>query len=255
MKNIILGILLGIANITPGVSAGIIAVSFNVYDKLIEMANDIKSSIKNEKRFIIELVIGAIIGVVLFSRVIDFLVNSYPVATSFFFMGVILGSVPFIYGKTKGTGVLKLIPFVIALIIMVITSKMGVEKAGGNTSFIMLIVYGVIIAVCGVIPGMSTSFVLMAMGGYTVVIEAISNFQIPKLMVIAIGGIAGLIFATKLINKLIHNYKGYTYSAILGFVIGSLVSVYPGYSLSDGILPFILLISGTVITYFSNAKE
>ena len=255
MKNIILGILLGIANITPGVSAGIIAVSFNVYDKLIAMASDIKSAIKNEKRFIIELVIGAIIGVVLFSRVIDFLVNRYTVATGFFFMGVILGSVPFIYGKTKGTGKTKLIPFIIALILMVVTSKMGVEKAGGSASLIMLVVYGLIIAVCGVIPGMSTSFVLMAMGGYTVVIEAISNFQILKLMVIAIGGIIGLLFATKLINKLIHNFKGYTYSAILGFVIGSLVSVYPGYSLQNGIVPFALFILGTVITYFSNAKE
>ena len=92
VKFVIFGAIVGVANIIPGVSGGTMAVILKIYDRLIETL-----SLKNVKKnlpFIIPLGIGAAVGIVLFSKAIEFLLGNYPMATNFTFMGLILGSIP-----------------------------------------------------------------------------------------------------------------------------------------------------------------
>ena len=97
-----IGIIFGIANVIPGVSGGTIAVVFNVYDRLINVITLNLKKIVKEWKFLVPLALGAVVGVILFSKLISLLFTKFPVQTNWFFIGIILGlaytnSNPFIY--------------------------------------------------------------------------------------------------------------------------------------------------------------
>lgn len=100
IKNILIGIILGIANIIPGVSGGTMAVVTGVFDKLIAILTFDFKVIKKQWRFIVALVVGMAIAVFGFFWVIKYLLAHFPIATNLFFVGVVLGTCPFIFRKT-----------------------------------------------------------------------------------------------------------------------------------------------------------
>ncbi len=113
-----------------------------------------------------------------------------------------------------------------------------------------LIIYGAIIGFGTIIPGISASIVLMYIGAYEVVIGAISNIDLIMIFYIGIGfGLSILLFA-KLISMLFQKAYGYTYYTILGLVIGSIFSIFPGFNFTlDYILNFVILIASFCVTY------
>ena len=94
-----IGIIFGIANVIPGVSGGTIAVVFNVYDRLINVITLNLKKIVKEWNFLVPLALGAVVGVILFSKLISLLFTKFPVQTNWFFIGIILGSIPMIYSR------------------------------------------------------------------------------------------------------------------------------------------------------------
>ena len=91
-----IGMILGVANVIPGVSGGTMAVVFNIYDRLIGVITLNVKKIVSEWKFILPLVAGIVLGVILFSKVITFLFQNYPVQTNWFFIGIILEIIHFI---------------------------------------------------------------------------------------------------------------------------------------------------------------
>lgn len=265
MKYFLIGIIMGLANVIPGVSGGTIAVSFNIFDRLIGVMSQFRTRIKSDWKFLACLGGGLAVGIVGFANLMVYLLNSHPVDTSFFFLGVILGSVPLIYhkGTTPKFNPKSLIPFFICLGIMIFMTytspeqNMGTELSGSFvTNFIMMMLYGAIGAFCMIIPGISGSFVLMFIGAYGKVMGIIADFNIPLGIALGIGILFGGIGCAKIINKIIYQYGDYTYMGILGFVIGSLLPVYPGYSFSEnGIMPFVVLAVGFAVTFYFNLMD
>ena len=96
--------ILGVANVIPGVSGGTMAVVFNIYDRLISVITLNVKKIVSEWKFILPLVAGIVLGVILFSKVITFLFQNYPVQTNWFFIGIILGSIPMILKRMLVAG-------------------------------------------------------------------------------------------------------------------------------------------------------
>jgi uncharacterized membrane protein len=96
------------------------------------------------------------------------------------------------------------------------------------TSYIFLLIAGVIIAVGVVLPGISWSFMLLVLGMYEITLNAINTFNIPFLIPLGIGMILGIFGTAKAIEKFLQKYPRKTYMLIIGFVAGSLVEVYPG---------------------------
>ena len=96
IRLIVIGVILGVANVIPGVSGGTLAVVFNIYDRLINVITLNVKKILSEWKFILPLVVGMGLGIILFSKAITFLFENYPVQTNWFFIGIILGSIPMI---------------------------------------------------------------------------------------------------------------------------------------------------------------
>lgn len=99
-KNFLKGMGIGVANIIPGVSGGTLAVVFGIYDKLMEAVAEFLPAPKDKKieyaKFLIQLGLGAVVGILVFARVIEFLFANYPMQTKIAFIILILPSIPLI---------------------------------------------------------------------------------------------------------------------------------------------------------------
>ena len=113
----IYGCIIGVANIIPGVSGGTMAVMLNIYDKLIDSFTGIRKNFKKSMAFLVPVILGAVIGIVAFSVLIKYLINNHPLPTCFFFIGLILGSLPLVCKRALETKfkIWSVIPFIIFL--------------------------------------------------------------------------------------------------------------------------------------------
>lgn len=239
------GIILGVANVIPGVSGGTLAVVFNVYDRLINVISLNIKKIISEWKFLLPLGLGMVAGIIGFSKVITFLFENYPMQTNLFFVGIIAGSIPLIYRKIKSSMneissekekpyLSTIICFVISLAIMIV---MTVFKDISTSTiiyteltmplFFILMASGFLGAIAMIIPGISGSFLLLAIGTYATVIGSLSDFNIPLMIPTAFGILIGLLFGAYLVRLLMEKTPSQTYGAIFGLVIGSIFTVFP----------------------------
>lgn len=266
--NFLKGAAVGIANIIPGVSGGTLAVITGIYNKLIDIIGNFLSHLKSwtklkeDFKFLIPIGLGAVIGIVLFSKVLKWLLATFNMPTMFCFMGLIIGSLPLLFNqaKEKGFKIKYLIPFAITLILMIILNIIGANVTEGSgietfdktpINMILLVFYGFIAAGTMVIPGISGSMVMMIMGIYTAILTAVSTLDIIILLPFAFGVLIGVIVVSKLMDILLEKFYSYTYFAILGFIIGSIIFIFPGFAFNlTGLVSVIVFIIGFVVSYF-----
>ena len=242
IKKIIAGIAVGIANVIPGVSGGTIAVVFGVYSDLIGAASlDIKTIKANFKIYLC-LFGGMGLGVLLFARLFKLVYERFPIQTNFFFVGLIVGSIFIIFDlvreKEKESSfkkIYKIVWFFVGLSIMLAlyffkgaaASSTAAIETLSLVNFILLFLIGFAGAAAMVIPGISGSFILLILGAYYTVIKAITDFNIPVLIPIGLGVLAGFILSARLIGFLMEKFPKITYAFILGLVAGSIRHMLP----------------------------
>ena len=250
---VLAGVLFGLANVIPGVSGGTMAVVFGVYERLIGILSDPIKGIKKEWKFILVFGVGAVIGILAFGKLMNWLLERYPAQSAMFFVGVILGSLPMLFkssfmqgGKVRVTAG-TLIAFLVGFGIMIPMIAAGntdeakeAAKAGAALGSVdvgqvlLMLVYGVIASSTMIIPGISGSFVMLLLGVYPKIIAAVSALTsfgaetgsaVALLLPFGIGVVLGLVFCSKLIKYLLKNHAAVTYAAIFGFVVGSIACV------------------------------
>lgn len=271
---VLAGVLFGLANVIPGVSGGTMAVVFGVYERLIGILSDPIKGIKKEWKFILVFGVGAVIGILAFGKLMNWLLERYPAQSAMFFVGVILGSLPMLFkssfmqgGKVRLTAG-TLIAFLVGFGIMIPMIAAGntdeakeAAKAGaalGNVDVgqaLLMLVYGVIASSTMIIPGISGSFVMLLLGVYGKIIAAVAALTSSNLMSavilllpFGIGVVLGLVFCSKLIKFLLNKYPNITYAAIFGFVVGSIGCVFPSFKNID-LIGVIALIAGIVVLW------
>ena len=184
LKQILQGMVVGIANIIPGVSGGTMMVAMGLYDHLIHAITHLKSEFKKSMKLLIPIFLGAGIAIVVLSRLFEYLLEVYPIPTNFAFCGLIAGSLPFIFKKVKGHSVTvgKIIPFLIFFGIVITMALLGeTNGAAADVSFgvvnvIKLFLVGVVAAATMVVPGVSGSMMLMLLGYYDTILKTINQF-------------------------------------------------------------------------------
>ncbi len=269
-----IGIILGVANVIPGVSGGTMAVVFNIYDRLIGVITLNVRKIISEWRFILPLVLGMGLGIILFSKAITFLFQNYPVQTNWFFIGIILGSIPMLLKRLlaaskKGSG-RRTVPLsaivcgVVALAVMAVMTYLEVSESGApiqtelTPALVVRLVVGLAFAtIAMIIPGISGSFLMLVVGVYSTVIAAISDLNIPLLVPAVIGGVIGLLGGAKLVRLLMAKVPAQTYGAILGLVLGSILVIFPGFGGGMMVLATSLGCAalGFVVSFFAGREK
>lgn len=247
IKLILQGMAVGIANILPGVSGGTMLLSIGLYDKLIHHITHLKTDFKEGLRLLLPILTGAVLAILLFSKLFSYLFATYPVPTAFGFCGLIAGGLPAIWEKVKGQSVSigRIIPFVIFFVLVILFAVIGEESAASVTlsfspwSMLKLFGIGIIAAATMVIPGISGSMVLMLLGYYTVILSAINKcidaflaFDISMLfqtsLILApfgIGVLIGVFAIAKFIEYLFEKAQIHAYYAILGLICASPIAI------------------------------
>lgn len=272
-KDILRGIVIGIANAIPGVSGGTMMVSMGIYDKLIYSVTHLFQQPVKSIKTLLPYFVGMAIGIVGLAFAIVAMFEHIPFQTCMLFIGLILGGVPILTGHLKGSklGVSHGLVFLIffgSIILLQIFGGHGADAALTLTpvSLLKLVVVGVIAAATMVIPGVSGSMMLMTMGYYYPVIGSVKNlitalvaFDIPQMVHIClvlipfgIGVVVGIFAVAKLIEMLMEKYEALTYSGIMGLVVASPIVILMSVSLAgmtviDGVTGVITFIIGTVI--------
>lgn len=241
--NILKGMVIGLANIIPGVSGGTMMVSMGIYDKLILLLTHFVKKFKEALQLLIPLVIGMLLAIALLSKVITKMFDVIPFQTTLLFIGLIIGGLPVIYSKVKGKkiGVVQVIAFAAFFVLVIglaLVGDSGTRTADVTLSFgnmIKLFLAGVLAAATMVIPGVSGSMVMMIIGYYTVIIGTISGLldalramdtagifaACGVLVPFGIGVVVGAVVVAKLIEFVLKKYSQTAYWAIIGLIVGS----------------------------------
>lgn len=261
MTQFLKGILVGIANVIPGVSGGTMMVILNIYDDFLYAI-----SWKNYKKhlpFLAILVAGILVGILLFSQTITYLLDHYHLPVYYSFIGLVIGSIPMIYKRARHEKVKprNLSIFLLALVFMLLISSLDSDGGAALTftvtpdsdfwPYLWLFVASIISTFAMILPGVSGSLIMLLLGAYTVVIEALATFDLLTLLPVALGSILGGYVGLKFIKTLLRYHPQALYFGILGLILGSLVSIYPGPPVgNEGILGLLFMVFFSIIAYF-----
>lgn len=250
--------------IIPGVSGGSMAMILGIYDKLISSVSSFLKHKKESFQFLMLTAVGGLLGIFLFSKPLAYLLENHPVPTLYCFMGAVVGGVPLIFGKTqvKKFTLNGLFYVTVGIFIVLAISFLPLEHAeessqtGGVQGAIVLILAGFIAAAALILPGISGSYLLLILGLYDETMKAISELYLPYLIPLAIGILLGIVLTAKILENAMKLFPQQTYLMILGFVLGSLVEVFPGIPKGyEIILCIVTFLVGFVAIFFLSGKE
>ncbi|WP_232718537.1 DUF368 domain-containing protein [Bacillus sp. FJAT-45037] len=237
-RNIFKGMAMGISDIIPGVSGGTIALVLGIYHSLIAAINGLFS--KNWREHILFLIpvgLGILLALVSVSHTIEWLLVEYPEPLFYFFLGLIIGVVPFLLKDINYKQTFQPYHYVVLLIGAILVGSTyfitSDELANVMTQltwsdYAFLFIAGWLASSAMILPGVSGSFVLLLIGVYPTVIHALSNMVIPIIIVVGIGVLVGILTTSRLITVLFQNHKISTYALIIGFILGSTIVIFPG---------------------------
>ncbi|MCI8936408.1 MAG: DUF368 domain-containing protein [Lachnospiraceae bacterium] len=248
IKTILKGVVMGTANIIPGVSGGTMAVSMGIYDKLIHCLTHLFKEFKESIKFLIPVAIGMGIALVGLSFIIEPAFAHFPLQTNCLFVGLIVGGLPAVIKKVKGKGVKVsyVIPFLVFFAVVVGMAAIGEQEgAAADLSFnlwsvIRLFVVGVIASATMVIPGVSGSMMLLLMGYYNPIVASIKNFVkalvafdvngilqgCGVLVPMGLGIVVGIFAIAKLIEVIFEKFPIQAYWAIIGLIVASPFAIF-----------------------------
>lgn len=244
VANILRGIVVGLANVIPGVSGGTMMVSMGIYDKLILVLTHFIKRFKEAVALLVPIAIGMLLAIAVFSKLFsEVFFPNYPLQTNLFFIGLILGGLPVIYRKVKGNTIRlpHIAAFAIFFVVVVGFAMIGEgTDTGADVSFgivnvIKLFFVGVVAAATMVIPGVSGSMILMIMGYYNTILDTVSafidalrGFDIGRMLELClilvpfgIGVLIGIVAVAKLIEFILKKYTLVAYWAIIGLIAAS----------------------------------
>jgi len=274
------GMAMGVANIIPGVSGGTIAVVFGIYEELMQaLGNFYSDKIKRWEyvKYLVVLFIGSGIAIVALAGVLSWCFENYPLMTVYFFMGLILGSIPVVIKSHHDMKIdlgrlLSLILGIILVVWLAILQGDSAEAGSKISEFNSyslwdygyFLVCGAIAASAMIVPGVSGSFILILLGIYWTVLGSLSGlFQLiladgfsdevitrfAILSSLGIGVVAGILGFSRIMSWALRRYPAITMYGILGLIIGSFYQIYPGFVFNlNGLGAVITLLIGLFIS-------
>lgn len=278
IKTILHGIVIGIANIIPGVSGGTMMVSMGIYDKIIHCITHLFKEFKKSVLYLLPIAIGMGIAIAASAFGLEYLFANFPVQTNLLFIGLVVGGLPAVLKRVRGIKKEKdcqvhaghiavgFVFFALVVFLAVIGEKEGAEA---NMSFTLLNVLklfgvGIIASATMVIPGVSGSMMLLLLGYYNPIVAQISDFiraltsfdmngiltGCGVLIPLGVGVVFGIFAIAKLVEILFEKCPLYVYLGIIGLIAASpaailLMGSYPALTAVNIVTGAVCLAAGT----------
>lgn len=244
---------MGFSDLIPGVSGGTIAFITGIYKELIDTLVGLNFSkiklIRNENflnfwisingNFIFSLSLGIISSILIFSKLIAYLLKNFSIEIWSFFFGLILSSIIYFTKKYSLLSKLNLILIILGAILSYFLTLISPSEQ--EITLIYLFFSSMVAIIAMILPGISGGFIFILFGVYEHIITVINDFTnklirfdfnsfddtFYKLIVIIMGIITGLKLFSKILKWLIENHEKKTLSILMGIMIGSLPKIWP----------------------------
>ncbi len=258
MKNFLKGIIVGIGGIAPGLSGSVLLVILGLYQKTITAIGTIFKDFKNNVKFLVPLFLGFGVGVIIFSKIVDYLLENFEMYTRFAFLGLVLGTIPLFYKEVKKEGFHKkyYIPVVLAALagLGLFYFNKDLFPTITDPNLFQSILLGVAVAGSSIVPGVDSAVILSSLGLYELYVSSIANLNFSVLIPAGIGLAVGALVISFCINKLITKHYTMTFSIIFGLFLSIIPNVLNdscrlGLN-ANSVIAIIILILGFVVSYF-----
>lgn len=268
------GMLVGIGFILPGLSGGVLAVIFGIYDPLIRFLANLRHKFLKNILYFLPVAIGAAIGIVLFAVVVEKAFGIYAAQFVCLFVGFVAGTFPSLYrtaGKQgrKLSDIWILILSTLAIFLLMLIGEQQLTAVTPN--IFVWMGSGLLMGLGLIVPGMSPSNFLIYFGLYDKMATGIKDFDFAVIIPLIIGFIICILLFSKLASWLFKKYYSGMYHFILGMVTGSSLAIFPtvvfpaftgnqlaaaGLSFASALLFCVaLFIAGTLASYFFSKVE
>lgn len=236
------GFFMGAANVIPGVSGGTVALITGIYGKIIDSINAVtvpqtwKDLLHGRFKafwegingsFLLALAVGILLSVFSLAKLMTYVLGNFPVQTWAFFFGLILASAVIMFRGIQGW-TWKEVAFALVGAALGVAICTLTPSDTPNTMWFIFICGA--LAICTMIlPGISGSFVLLILGKYDFIMEALdlSNLNIPVIIAFGFGCVIGILAFAKFLHWVLGKWEKQTMVLLLGFIIGSLIKVWP----------------------------
>ena len=229
LKNFFKGIVAGIGGIAPGLSGSVLMVILGLYEHVVAAIGTLFKNFKKNVLFLLPLVAGMGVGVLLFSKVVDYLLATFAFQTRYAFLGLILGTIPLFYREVRKNGFRKRY-----YIVIVVAAALGFFLFGFNRhlfpqvtqpNLLQSIMLGVAVAGSSIVPGVDSAAIMSAFGLYELYVHSLADFNL-QILIPAAGGLAvGALVISMLMNLLIKHFYTGTFSTIFGLFLAVIPTV------------------------------
>lgn len=223
MERFLKGIIVGLGGVAPGLSGSVLLIIFGLYQKTLEALGSLLKDFRKNLRFLAPLVAGMFLGVLLFSKLIDFLLNTYEVPTRFCFLGLILGTLPMVWQEVRKEGFSRKYYLVIVLAALAGTWFFTVNPNAfpqvTHPTLLQKLLLGVAVAATAIVPGVDPAVFLSALGFYEMYVASLANIDLAVLIPMVGGLAAGAVGISLAMSLLFKRFYTGSFSVIFGIFL------------------------------------
>lgn len=223
LRNFIKGMIAGIGGIAPGLSGSVLMVLLGVYERTIHALGTLLKDFKKNMYFLIPLLLGMVCGVLLFSKVVDYLLHHFQFQTRYTFLGLVIGTIPLFYKQVGKQGFhnkyycVMLCSTIAGFLLFGLNDHLFAPVHDPN--FFQSLLMGVTVAASSIVPGIDSAVILSTLGFYEMYVGALANLDLTILLPAALGLLMGAIAISALMNILLKKAYTITFSVLFGLFI------------------------------------
>ena len=254
LRDLLCGILIGAGAILPGVSGGVLAVIFNIYQPFMEVLTHPKTAIPKYWVWFPPLAVGWCIGFLGFAKGIATAISLSNTITTWLFIGLIVGTIPTLFREAGKEG--RSTASWVSLILCALAIFAGLFYISRIVEITLVPNFwwynfcGVLWGMSIIIPGMTSSSIMMALGLYQPMLDGLARLDLLVLSACLPGMILTIILLARLISWFMRTHYSIAFHGILGIVLASTLVIIPSdYAAGEGLLSALCCIGGFLLAF------
>ena len=263
MVNLLKGIVVGLGGVAPGLSGSVLLIIFGLYQQVLDALGTLFVDVKKKVTFLLPIVCGMGIGVLLFSRVLNFFLNQYEIPTRFCFLGLILGTVPLFYREVRKQGFSAKYYVVIALAVIlgtwIFTLNPNAFPQIDEPTLVQSVILGVAVAATAIVPGVDPAVLLSSLGFYEMYVRSLAEVDLQVLIPMVVGLGIGAIGISFGMSMLFQHFYTMTFSVIFGIFLSMIPNMLNERCTlgmdAQSVISILVMVIGFFVSYYLGGLE
>jgi putative membrane protein len=232
-------------------------VIFGLYQKTINAVSSVFKEFKKSIIFLVPLIAGFGVGILIFSKIVDFLLLNFEMQTRFAFLGLVLGTIPLFYKEVKKEGFSKkyyLLIAVFAILGLLLFTFNSTFPQIKDPNLFQSASLGVAVAGSSIIPGVDSAVILSSLGLYELYVSSLANLDFNVLIPAGVGLAAGALIISFIMNFFIKRFYTITFSVIFGLFISIIPNVLSKKCILSfnwsSVISIVFMVIGFIISFY-----